>query len=98
MWNIFVIGVITFALMTVVRLFVKYVYDAVTSLDANRKRVVVLGSALNSFALAAALQAETCGRFRPVMMLSLNHSNINTTISGIPIRDYNPDTVAQVFD
>lgn len=98
LWNIFVIGVITFALMTVVRLLVKYIYDAVTSLDANRKRVVVLGSALNSFALAAALQSETGGRFRPVMMLSLNHSNINTTISGIPIRDYNPDTVAQVFE
>lgn len=98
MWNIFVIGVITFALMTVVRLLVKYIYDAVTSLDANRKRVVVLGSALNSFALAAVLQSETDGRFRPVMMLSLNHSNINTTISGIPIRDYNPDTVAQVFE
>jgi len=85
-------------MMTVMRLLVKYIYDAVTSLDANRKRVVVLGSALNSFALAAALQSETEGRFRPVMMLSLNHSNINTTISGIPIREYNPDTVAQVFD
>ncbi len=98
LWNIFVIGVITFALMTVVRIFIKYVYDAVTSIDANRKRVVVLGSALNSFALAAALQSETDGRFRPVMMLSLNHSNINTTISGIPIRDYNPETVGQVFE
>lgn len=97
-WNLFVIGVITFALMMIVRLLVKYIYDAVTSLDANRKRVVVLGSALNSFALAAALQSETEGRFRPVMMLSLNHRNINTTISGIPIRDYNPDTVAKVFD
>ena len=98
LWNIFVIGVVIFAMMTVMRLLVKYIYDAVTSLDANRKRVVVLGSALNSFALAAALQSETEGRFRPVMMLSLNHSNINTTISGIPIREYNPDTVAQVFD
>lgn len=98
LWNIFVIAVITFALMTVVRIFVKYVYDAVSSIDANRKRVIVLGSALNSFALAAALQSETDGRFRPVMMLSLNHSNINTTISGIPIRDYNPDTIAQTFE
>lgn len=97
LWNIFVIGLLAFSLMTATRLIIKYIYQIVTSVNASRQRVVVLGSAINSFALASALNAETDGRFNPVLLLSLGHQNINSSVNGIPIRPYDPDTVVDIF-
>lgn len=97
LWSIFVLGVITFAILVCIRLIIKFVYRMVTS-DAKRTRVAMLGSVINSYALASVLSAEADGRFLPVMMLSLSDSNSNTRVNGIPIRHYSPETVAQVFN
>ncbi len=98
MWNMCIIGIISFALMTSTRLIIKYCYMVVTSINASRTRVVVLGSAINSFALASALKAEPDGRFTPVLMLSMGHKHISSSVNGIPIRPYDPDNIAQIFE
>lgn len=96
-WNIFVVGIMAFSSMTMVRLLIKYIYQAMTTVDTQRRRVIVLGSAINSFALAAALEAETDGQFSPVCLLSLSHKSIRSSVNGIPIRVYDPDTVVDIF-
>lgn len=96
LWSIFVLGVITFALLVSMRLLIKYVFSNVVP-ENSRKRVVVLGSAINSFALASALLSEADGRFDPVLMLSIADRGKETTVNGIPIKHYNPDTVAKIF-
>ncbi len=98
LWNIAVIGILSFSLMTVTRLAIKYIFAAVTTANNARTRVVVLGSAINSFALATALNAEADGRFNPVLMLSLGNKNISSSVNGIPILPYEPDHIAEIFE
>ncbi len=98
LWNLAVIGILSFSLMTLIRLAIKYIFMAVNTVNNSRKRVVVLGSTINSFALATALNAESYGQFRPVLMLSLNSRNLASSVNGIPIRAYDPDTIAQIFE
>ncbi len=96
-WNIFIVGVMSFTLMLLMRLTIKYVYLKVSRVDTSRKRVIVLGSAINSFFLASALKSEFEGRFDPVALLSLSSRNIDSTVNGIPIEKFDPDTVGDVF-
>jgi len=98
LWNVTVIGILAFSVMTLMRLVIKYICSAVSALNTSRTRVVVLGSNINSFALASALDSEPGGRFNPVLLLSLTHKNISSTVNGIPIRPYDPDTIKQIFE
>ena len=70
-WNVVIIGVMAFSLMLLMRLSVKYFYVVMNNMAASKKRVIVLGSAINSFFLASALKIELEGRFNPVSLLSM---------------------------
>ena len=96
-WNIFVIGVMSFALMLLMRLAIKYLYITVVGVAQRKKRVIVLGSAINSFFLASALKSEFEGRFDPVALLSLSSKNIDQTVNGIPVVPFEPENVNEVF-
>lgn len=96
-WSIFVIGVLTFSLMVTMRLSIKYLFNIFDSAVKKRRRVVVLGSAINSYAMASALLAEADGRFNPVLLLSIGKNAKDTRVNGIPIKTYNPETVGQIF-
>ncbi|MDE6158346.1 MAG: polysaccharide biosynthesis protein [Muribaculaceae bacterium] len=97
-WNIFVIGVMSFTLMLLMRLAIKYIYIQLSGVAKHRTRVIVLGSAINSFFLASALKNEFEGGFNPVALLSLAPRNIDATVNGIPVVPFNADTVAEVFE
>lgn len=97
-WNIFVIGVMSFTLMLLMRLAIKYTYIQLSGVAKHRTRVIVLGSAINSFFLASALKNEFEGGFNPVALLSLAPRNIDATVNGIPVVPFNADTVAEVFE
>ena len=96
-WNVFIIGVFSFTLMMITRLVIKYIYRVLAAPEESRKRVIMLGSAVNSFFFASALKSEVDGRFNPVALLSLTDKTINNTVSGIPIIKYDKDTIADVF-
>lgn len=97
-WNLFIIGVFSFSLMMCVRLVVKYLYSLINGAGAVKKRVIVLGSAINSFVLASALKNESDGQFIPVALLSLSEKKIDTTVNGIPIVRYSEDSISDVFE
>lgn len=96
-WNIFVIAVMTFSLMLLMRLSIKYLYIMVSGVAQKKTRVIVLGSAINSFFLASALKSEFEGGFDPVALLSLLRKNIDSTVNGIHVVPFDPDTVSEVF-
>ena len=98
LWKIFVIAVMSFTLMLLMRLAVKYLYLSVAGAAQRKTRVIVLGSAINSFFLASALKSEFEGRFDPVALLSLAPRNIDSTVNGIPVVPFDPDTVQEVFE
>lgn len=97
-WNIFIIGVFSFSIMMCIRLILKYLYNRVCGNTVTRKSVIILGSAINSFAFASALKNEVNGRFEPVAMLSLSDKEIGSIVNGIPILKYNPDSIKSVFE
>ena len=97
-WNIFNIGVFSFTIMMCMRLAIKYMYTMINGASIERKPVIVLGSAINSFVLASALKNEVEGRFDPVALLSLSEKKMNTTVNGIPILKYATDLIAEVFE
>lgn len=97
-WNIFNIGVFSFTIMMCMRLAIKYMYTMINGASIERKPVIVLGSAINSFVLASALKNEVDGRFDPVALLSLSEKKMNTTVNGIPIIKYEADLIADVFE
>lgn len=94
-WNLAVIGLLSFTLMTFMRLLIKNLFS---SLNKSRKRVVILGSAINSFALATALASEAEGHYKPVLMLSLGNKNLSSSVNGIPILPYEPEKISEVFE
>ncbi len=97
-WNIFITGVLVFTLMLLMRYTVKYFYLHVSGVTAKRKRVIFLGSAINSFFMASALRSEFEGVYEPVALLSLNRTVSNLNVSGIPVVPYEPDKVKEIFD
>ena len=96
-WNIFIIGMMVFSLMLLMRLAIKYLYLQMSGNTQHKTRVIVLGSAINSFFLASALKSEFEGRFNPVALLSLSPRNIDSTVNGIPVVPFDKETVAEVF-
>ena len=97
-WNIFVIGVLAFGMMMCARLAVKYVYLLVSRRDIKRRRVIVLGANINSFAFAAQLNAEAAGTYKVVALLTLSPDNNGDKFNDIPLFTYSPNTVGEIFE
>lgn len=97
-WNIFLIGMLSFTMMMVVRLVVKFLYSVVTTDSHRREPVIILGSSINSFAIANALRNEDNGRFQPVALLSLNDHIGDYKIENIPVVRYDKDNIMEVFE
>ncbi len=96
-WNIFVIGLLSFTMLMFVRLAIKYIYRILVGPDAKRKRVIALGSTINSFDFAISLNNEPEGHYKVVAMLTLS-SNINSkSINDTPIFQFSPETVEEIF-
>lgn len=96
-WNIFLIAVLSFSMMMCLRLALKYVYSLFVSQISRRERVVMLGSAINSYFLASALKYEVDGRFEPVALISLSNKDEFNDINGIPVLKYDEERIGDVF-
>lgn len=97
-WNIFTICFISFALLVASRIVIKSIFSIASAADKDRKRVILLGSAINSYAVAVALKNEVGGQFDPVLLLSQSEMTTGVIAGSIPIRPYNPDTVGKLFE
>ncbi len=95
--NLLSIGVLSFAIMMVERLLIKYFYMQLTA-EGGRRRVVVLGTSVDSIMLADALKGEVSGKYMPVGLLSLDtRKESNREINGLPVYCHDENTTAQLF-
>jgi len=97
-WNILIIGALSFSMMMIERLCIKYLYmrmNAVSS--AGRRRVLVLGTSLNSLILANALKSEIGGKYEPVGLLSIKSGKEKEEINGFRVYRFDPNTIGNVF-
>lgn len=92
------LGIFTFTFILLERLAIKALYHRMTSEKSNRKRVIVLGSAINSVVLSNALLNEIDSAYEPVALLSLNEGRTGDNVNGLPIETYHPDKINDIFE
>ena len=97
-WNVLSIAAITFTTMVIERLLIKYFYMRLTAASSDgRRRVLVLGTSLNSLILANALKNEIGGKYEPVGLLSIKAGKENENINGFKVYRFDAETVANIF-
>ncbi len=97
-WDIVVIAALSFSMMMIERLCIKYLYMRMNSATEGRKRVLVLGTSFNSVFLANALKGEIGGKYLPVGLLSIKASQENSEINGFKVYRFNPTTMSDLFE
>lgn len=97
MWNIFVIGLISYMIMMLSRLAIKYLYVRVSAHLNKRKRVVVLGTSERAVALTRALLNEADGMYRPVAVISLSSNDNNAAFNDLAVYKYSRETIDDIF-
>ena len=96
-WNIFTMVICSFSLMTIMRLAIKSLYTVIQENGSDkRRRIIVLGTSLNSLVLAGALKDEIDGKYEPVALMSINGST-KTTINGLPVVNYDKNRIDAIF-
>ena len=96
-WNILVIGALSFSMMMIERLCIKYLYMRMTSSVEGRKRVLVLGTSFNSVFLANALKGEIGGKYLPVGLLSIKTDESRSELNGLKIYHFQDESIGDVF-
>ena len=96
-WDILIIGALSFSMMMIERLCIKYLYMRMNSATEGRKRVLVLGTSFASVFLANALKGEIGGKYLPVGLLSIKPGQENSEINGFKVYRFDPTTISTVF-
>ena len=96
-WGVIYVGVLAFSMLTMERLVIKYMYARMTVKETNRRKVLVLGTSLDSLILANALKNEIGGKYEPVGLLSIKEGKDKDEINGFKVYKYNPKEVKNIF-
>ena len=96
-WSIIIIGAISFSFLVIERLLIKQVYSYLSHCSAERLRVLVLGTSLDSLVLANALKNEMGGKYVPVGLLAEKDTNPPEQVSGFKVFPYDESTLANTF-
>lgn len=91
------IGTMVMSLMMSLRIIVKYLFIHISNVAAKREDVIVLGTAINSMAMAMTLRDEANGQFRPVALLALGDNHREGKIHGLPVEEFDPEKIAEIF-
>lgn len=97
-WNIVIIGAISFSFFVMERLLIKHAYTVLRQYDSSeRKRVLVLGTSIESIILANALKNEIGGEYYPIGLLAEKGTNPPAQISGFKVFPYDENTLVNTF-
>lgn len=96
-WNIFVLALLISTLMMFCRLAIKYLYRQLASSRLRSRRVIALGSNINSFSFVTAVNSDPTIGFKVVGMLTLSSGVNAQSINGIPVYDFSDETIDEIF-
>lgn len=97
-WNIVIIGAISFSFLVMERLLIKHAYRVLRQYDSSeRKRVLVLGTSIESIFLANALKSEIGGEYYPIGLLAEKGTNPPAQISSFKVFPYDENTLVNTF-
>ncbi len=91
------IGTMVMSLMMSLRIIVKYLFVHISQVAQQRERVIVLGTAINSLAMAMTLRNEVNGKFLPVALLSVDGTHQGGKIQGLPVEKFDPGRLEEIF-
>lgn len=94
---VLLIGTMVMSLMMSLRIVVKYLFIHISQVAAKRENVIVLGTAINSLAMAMTLRDEARGHYMPVALLALGDNHKQGKIQGLPVEEFDPDSLAEIF-
>lgn len=96
--NIVIIGTISFSFLVMERLLIKHAYTVLRQYDSSeRKRVLVLGTSIESIILANALKSEIGGEYYPIGLLAEKGTNPPAQIIGFKVFPYDENTLVNTF-
>lgn len=98
LWNIFVLMLLTFTLLMLSRLAIKYIYRQLAISKQNRLRAIALGPSVNAMSFATTLNNDPECRYNIVALLVISPDEKVKTFNDIPVYKYNPDTIAEIFE
>lgn len=97
-WSIVIMGAISFSFLVMVRLLIKHAYSVLKQYESSeRKRVLVLGTSIESIILANALKIEIGGEYYPIGLLAEKGTNPPAQISGFKVFPYDENTLVNTF-
>lgn len=97
-WDIVIIGAISFSFLVMERLLIKHAYSVLRQYDSSeRKRVLVLGTSIESIILANALKTEIGGKYLPIGLLAEKGANPPAQISGFKVFPYDENTLVNTI-
>lgn len=91
------IGIFSFTFIMLERMSIKSLYRRVAQEKKTRKRVIVLGSAVNSIVLSDAIKNEVEGAYEPVALLSLQTTRKGDNVNGLPVIPFDKDRIPEIF-
>lgn len=97
LWNIFVVMLLTFTLLMLSRLAIKYLYRQLISSKHNRLRAIAFGPSLNALSFATALNNDPECRYNIVAALIYSSEKTVKELNDIPIYNYSPEIIAEIF-
>lgn len=95
---IILIGTMAMSLMMSLRIVVKYLFININRAVERRERVIVLGTAINSLAMAMTLRNEVNGQFMPVALLAIGNKHKSGKIQGLPVEEFSENNLEEIFN
>jgi len=100
--ELFIHGVISFVLLFLFRILVKFLFETYVELENKDqiKKIVVFGIDANAFALAKALNSEQPKRYKVVAFIEKTNANRTKQVLGLPIVSFkqNASEIIRKFD
>ncbi len=96
-WDIYLVGVITFTFMMIVRMSVKSLYRMFLDDISKCRPVVIYGYDFNSVTLANALKGESDCRYYPVGLLAVGKVEGDKAINGLSVISFDAGTISESF-
>ncbi|MCM1320271.1 MAG: polysaccharide biosynthesis protein [Muribaculaceae bacterium] len=94
---VFIIGTMVMSLMISERIIVKYLFIHLDEASKQRENVIVLGTAINSLAMAMTLRNEAKGQYMPVALLALDDKHKEKKIQGLPVEVFDEKRLPDIF-
>ncbi len=95
--HILLLGFTSVAVLLMERLTIKHFYILLSAHSSdNRRRVLVMGTSLQSLLFANALRDEIGGKYVPVGLLTLQNKS-RGEINGFKVYGYDPHTIKELF-